>query len=128
MSYRRITFFILICLFVADVSAQKNKWKDGILVDEFIYTEAPFPEAHASTIAETPDGLIAAWFGGTKEGNKDVCIWTSKLVNDKWTAPEKVAEGIINDTLRYACYNPVLFFSIKKDTQSYLHFFLIFKG
>lgn len=93
------------------VFAQKDKWKTGILVDEFIYTEAPFPQAHASTIAETPDGLIAAWFGGTKEGNKDVCIWTSKLVNDKWTAPEKVAEGIINDTLRYACYNPVLFYA-----------------
>jgi alpha-L-rhamnosidase len=66
MSYRRITFFILMCLSVAGVSAQKGKWKDGILIDEFIYTEAPFPEAHASTIAETPDGLIAAWFGGTK--------------------------------------------------------------
>jgi predicted neuraminidase len=91
--------------------AQKNTWKTGILVDEFIYTEAPFPQAHASTIAETPTGLIAAWFGGTKEGNKDVCIWTSKLVNNKWTAPEKVAEGIIDDTTRYACYNPVLFYA-----------------
>ena len=99
--------FVLIILLGADLSAQKNKWKDGILVDEFIYTEASFPEAHEATIAETPDGLIAAWFGGTKEGNKDVCIWTSKLVNNKWTAPEKVAEGIIDDTLRYACYNPV---------------------
>lgn len=94
-----------------NLHAQKNKWKAGILVDEFIYTEAPFPQAHASTIAETPGGLIAAWFGGTKEGNKDVCIWTSKLVKNKWTAPEKVAEGIINDTLRYACYNPVLFYA-----------------
>src|SRR5688500_19396781 len=89
--------------------AQSSKWKKGILVDEFIYTEAPFPSAHASTIAETPAGLIAAWFGGTREGQKDVCIWTSHLVNNKWTAPVKVAEGIINDTIRYACYNPVLF-------------------
>jgi len=89
--------------------AQDTKWKKGIVVDEFIYTEASFPSAHASTIAETPAGLIAAWFGGTREGNKDVCIWTSHLVNNKWTAPAKVAEGIINDTTRYACYNPVLF-------------------
>jgi len=96
---------------VTDLPAQNDKWKQGILVDEFIYTEAPFPQAHASTIAETPEGVIAAWFGGTREGNKDVCIWTSRLVNNKWTAPEKIAEGIINDTLRYACYNPVLFYA-----------------
>ncbi|MGG9960858.1 sialidase family protein [Ferruginibacter sp. SUN106] len=98
-------------LFCAVHVAAQNKWKKGILVDEFIFDTASFPQSHASTIAETPDGLIAAWFGGTKEGNKDVCIWTSKLVNDKWTAPEKVAEGIINDTLRYACYNPVLYYA-----------------
>ncbi len=86
---------------VFNVHAQKSKWSKGILVDEFIYTEAPFPQAHASTIAETPDGLIAAWFGGTKEGYKDVCIWTSRMVNNKWTAPMMVADGVMNDTLRY---------------------------
>jgi alpha-L-rhamnosidase len=113
---KRITILCaLTILSVINLPAQKNKWKEGILVDEFIYTEAPFPEAHAATIAETPAGLIAAWFGGTKEGNKDVCIWTSKLVNNKWTVPEKVAEGIINDTLRYACYNPVLFYAPNKE-------------
>jgi alpha-L-rhamnosidase len=90
--------------------AQTSHWKKGILVDEFIYTEAPFPQAHASTIVETPDGLVAAWFGGTREGNKDVCIWLSRLVKNKWTSPEKVADGILNDSVRYACYNPVLFY------------------
>jgi alpha-L-rhamnosidase len=59
--------------------------------------------------------LIAAWFGGTKEGNKDVCIWTSHLINSKWTEPVKVADGIINDTLRYPCYNPVLFYAPNKE-------------
>ncbi len=101
--------FVLTAIGVSHSYAQGNKWKKGILVDEFIYTEAPFPSAHASTIAETPAGLIAAWFGGTKEGNKDVCIWTSHLDGNKWTAPVKVAEGVINDSTRYACYNPVLF-------------------
>ena len=100
--YKNFIFFILTTMLAVNLSAQKDKWKQGILVDEFIYNEAPFPEAHASTIAETPDGLIAAWFGGTKEGNKDVCIWTSKLVKNKWTTPEKVADGVMNDTLRYA--------------------------
>ncbi len=89
--------------------AQKPTFKKGILVDEFIFDTASFPESHAATIAETPEGLIASWFGGTKEGNKDVCIWTSHLVKNKWTAPAKVADGIMNDTLRYPCYNPVLY-------------------
>ena len=88
-----------------------KKWKKGIVKNEFVFERASFPESHAATIAETPAGLIAAWFGGTKEGNKDVCIWTSHLLNNKWTAPAKVADGIMNDTLRYPCYNPVLFYT-----------------
>ncbi len=90
------------------VNAQA-KWKKGILVDEFIFEKAPFPQSHASTIAETPAGLVAAWFGGTKEGNKDVCIWTSHLVNNKWTEPAKAADGVMNDSTSYPCYNPVLY-------------------
>ena len=83
--------------------------KKGIVRDDFIFNRAPFPESHAATIAETPSGLIAAWFGGTKEGFKDVCIWTSHLVNNRWTEPVKVADGVLNDSVRYACYNPVLY-------------------
>ena len=77
--------------------------------DEFIYEQASFPECHASTLAETPAGLIAAWFGGTNEGNSDVCIWGSRMVNNKWMAPVKLADGVMNDNTRYACYNPVLY-------------------
>jgi alpha-L-rhamnosidase len=90
---------------------RNKKWKKGIVKDEFIFERASFPESHAATIAETPTGLIAAWFGGTKEGNKDVCIWTSHFINNNWTAPVKVADGVINDSVRYACYNPVLFYA-----------------
>jgi alpha-L-rhamnosidase len=99
----------IVCLLIyTNVSAQ-HKWKKGILVDEFIFEQASFPQSHASTIAETPAGLIAAWFGGTKEGNKDVCIWISHRLSNKWTEPVKVADGVINDSVRYACYNPVLY-------------------
>jgi alpha-L-rhamnosidase len=100
---------LLLTLFFSDMHAQKNPWKKGILVDEFIYDTAPFPSCHAATIAETPEGLVAAWFGGTREGHPDVEIWTSRLVNDHWTKPVSVANGIVNDTLRYPCYNPVLY-------------------
>lgn len=94
----------------------RNKnWKKGIVKAGFIFERASFPESHSATIAETSDGLIAAWFGGTKEGNKDVCIWTSHLVNNKWTEPTKIADGVLNDSVRYACYNPVLFYTPQKE-------------
>ncbi|SFE16877.1 alpha-L-rhamnosidase [Chitinophaga sp. CF118] len=83
--------------------------KKGMITDEFIFDDAPFPESHAATIAETPKGLITAWFGGTKERNPDVGIWISRQVNDKWTAPVEVANGIVSDSVRYACWNPVLY-------------------
>ncbi|MEP6676737.1 MAG: sialidase family protein [Ferruginibacter sp.] len=103
-------YLFLIGLIISNsILFAQQKWKKGILVDEFIFEKASFPQSHASTIAETPKGLIAAWFGGTKEGNKDVCIWTSHYINKKWTAPLMAADGILSDTLRYACYNPVLY-------------------
>jgi alpha-L-rhamnosidase len=97
-------------VFIATVSfAQNNPWRKGIVTDEFIFEKAPYPECHASTIAQTPKGLVAAWFGGTKERNPDVCIWVSRKVNGKWTEGINVANGIQNDTLRYPCWNPVLY-------------------
>ncbi len=61
---------------------------DFILVREFIYADAPFPSAHASTIVEARPGiLVAAWFGGTQEGSNDVEIWSSRKEQDKpWSA------------------------------------------
>ena len=84
----------------------------NILKDEFLYTKASFPECHSATIAETTKGdLVATYFGGTKERNPDVCIWVSRKLkgSDCWTAPQKVADGIMNDTLRKACWNPVVY-------------------
>lgn len=81
----------------------------GVLKMEFIYEEAPFPQCHASTIEETHDGLVAAWFGGTHEKNPDVGIWCSRLAHGKWTAPVEVANGVQSPAKRYPCWNPVLF-------------------
>ncbi len=98
------------CLsFGLTTKAQLKIWQHGMVTDEFIFEKAPYPECHAATIAETKQGLVAAWFGGTKERNPDVCIWVSRLVNGKWTEAINVANGIQNDTLRYACWNPVLY-------------------
>jgi len=46
---------------------------------QFIYDTASFASCHASTIVETPKGIMAAWFGGRFEGDKDVNIYC-KLV------------------------------------------------
>jgi predicted neuraminidase len=77
-----------------------------VLVREFIYDKAPFRSAHASTIVETPARtLLAAWFGGTSEGNKDVEIWLSRRSREgNWSTPIQVT-----DTPDMPVWNPVLF-------------------
>ena len=72
---------------------------------EFIMTDPPVPECHASTIVKLgAEEEAAAWFAGTKEGEKDVMIWFSRRENGVWTAPRRIpsAEGIPH-------WNPVLF-------------------
>ena len=95
--------------------------QNAIVKSEFIFETAPFPSCHASTIAETKSGLVAAWFGGTAERNPDVCIYVSRYEDGKWTLPAKVADGILKDhtsisvigsevaTNRLPTWNPVLF-------------------
>lgn len=58
--------------------------QNGVVFSEFVFNDAPHPECHASTIAETASGaLVAAWFGGTAERNADVGIWFSRLVAER---------------------------------------------
>ena len=80
----------------------------AVIRSEFIYAAAPIQSAHASTIAETPQGLVAAWFGGSQEGAEDVGIWLSRLVDGHWTTPVSVATGEQPDGRRFPCWNPVL--------------------
>jgi predicted neuraminidase len=109
MHMKKLLIAIAATLSVFSVRAQSSSWKAGILVDEFIFEKAPFPESHAATIAATPKGLVAAWFGGTKEGHPDVGIWVSRRQNDAWTAPVEVANGKQPDGSSVPCWNPVLY-------------------
>lgn len=88
-----------------------QKWKDGIVEDEFVYTEASFPSCHSATLAETDEGLVYAFFGGTRERNPDVEIRVSRKANgsDEWTAPVSVADGVQEDGSRMPTWNPVLY-------------------
>ena len=83
----------------------------AIVHQEFIYSteEAKTPQCHASTIAESNGRLLAAWFGGTEEKNKDVGIWVSRHDGRTWSVPVEVVNGVQEDGTRHPCWNPVLF-------------------
>jgi len=102
MNRMRVFIWGLCVLVSVGVCAQK-------LPSEFIFTKVPFASSHASTIVETPKGLVSAFFAGSDEGNKDVGIWLSRNVQGRWTPPVQVADGIQNKKVRYPCWNPVLF-------------------
>jgi alpha-L-rhamnosidase len=69
----------------------------------FVFERAPFASAHASTVAETPDALIVAWFGGPYEGHPEVGIWCARQDGSRWSEPYEVARDV-----RQPCWNPVL--------------------
>ena len=87
----------------------------AIVSQGFIYERAPFPQCHASTIEETTaGGLVASWFGGTREKHPDVGIWVSRQEGGRWTAPVEVANGVQyrkpdGTVHRHPTWNPVLF-------------------
>ena len=73
-----------------------------------IFEQIPnFPSCHGSTIAELPNGdLLAAWYAGSREGAKDVAIFTARRPSgsDRWKRPEMVV-----NTPDCSEGNPVLF-------------------
>jgi alpha-L-rhamnosidase len=104
---------------VAEKSSLRSDLTDqpGIVGAQFLYMQADFPSCHASTIEETQDYLVASYFGGSDEGNEDVCIYVSRKKKGaaKWDPPVKVADGIqytsaeTSEPMRYPCWNPVLY-------------------
>ncbi|MCW9705274.1 sialidase family protein [Fodinibius salsisoli] len=112
-----ITVLMLSLIGIGELWAQSDQWKEGIVEEEFIYKEAPFPSAHAATIEETEQGLIAAWFGGTDEGDDDVGIWISRLQDGAWTAPEEVVTSVEDEGKQYPSWNPVLYHTPNGQTK-----------
>ena len=86
-----------------------NQTSDAVLLSEFIFKTAPFPSCHASTIVQTKNGLVAAFFGGTRERAPDVGIWVSRNTGNGWSTVTEVANGIQPTGPRLPCWNPVLF-------------------
>jgi predicted neuraminidase len=82
---------------------------------EWVYEQAPFPECHASTLVETPKGVLVAFFGGTEEKDPDVGVWLCRRTGPgQWSTPRQVVDGVQyrqpdGTVHRYPCWNPVLF-------------------
>ncbi len=106
----------------------------AIVKDEFLYEHTFFPEAHASTIAETKKGdLVSAYFGGTHERDPDVCIYVNikKKGKKEWSTPILAADGVfelgtphaniagIKDDTTPATAGPVKSFYDKDGSISY---------
>jgi len=111
MSRRRVAGVFLLGVAVAACAAQPPTAgkQPGLLKSQFIFEKAPFPQCHASTIAESKGALVAAWFGGTRERHPDVGIWVARNDGKGWSEPVEVANGVQDAKTRYPCWNPVLF-------------------
>lgn len=83
---------------------------------EFIQETGGPQSVHSGTLTQLRDGtMLAAWFGGTREGAKDVNIYLSRRQSDaaEWSAPTVIASRAQTsaDLNRYVSKlgNPVLF-------------------
>lgn len=88
-----------------------TKGKQGVVSSELVYgmEQKPTAQCHASTILETKDGLMAAFFAGTREKHQDVGIRVAHLKNGEWSWPVEVVNGFVSDSLKFPAWNPVLF-------------------
>jgi predicted neuraminidase len=108
-NFSSILFLSVMFAAFARFACEPARGDDAVVKSEFIFTKAPFPSCHASTIVETKSALVAAWFGGTAERNPDVCIYVSRNENGGWTPPVAVADGVGFAPNRFPTWNPVMF-------------------
>lgn len=97
-------------IMVSAVAQKITNTKAAWVSSTVIMKQPPVPACHASSLVELPGNrLMAAFFGGPYESSPQVTIWLATFQKGAWSAPQQIADGVINDTLRYACWNPVLF-------------------
>src|SRR5438270_132952 len=103
MQWRRQPWAIVLSVAWCFMGVATLKAEALIVSAEFIFESAPFKSCHASTIVQTANGLTAAWFAGSEEGDKDVGIWMSMQRDGRWSAPVEVANGAQKDGSRLPC-------------------------
>ncbi|HEX7801585.1 MAG TPA: sialidase family protein [Pseudoxanthomonas sp.] len=106
-------------------ASQPTSSSSPIVLEEFIATQPPTPQSHASSLVETRDGtLLAAWFGGEHEGATDVGIWLARRGGEGWLPPLRVADGRQDNSMQgngapQPAWNPVLFLPAQGPLQLY---------
>jgi predicted neuraminidase len=86
---RRTTLVVLAALLHPPIALGQARL--AVVRSELVFQSAPFATAHASTIAESSGGLVAAWFAGPFEGAPGA-IWVSRLSGGRWTPPAGSSE------------------------------------
>ncbi len=106
--------------YITNINSQNNQ----IILDRgmkmhqknFVMKKCPTSMCHASTLLKTKDGILCAWFGGSKEGKPDVGIWLSSNKDGIWSEP------VLFSHENEAHWNPVLF---RTDTSEIYLFYKI---
>lgn len=100
--------FLLTALALPAPALAQQTWT--IAKQELLFAAPPFRQCHASTLVEVAKGkFLVACFGGSQESKPDVAIWLTTIGKNGISLPQKVADGLVRDTLRYPAWNPVLF-------------------
>ena len=72
--------------------------KEPFMKEDFIIPDQGANMVHVASICEMSEGkFVAAWYGGTREGAKDVAIFLSFLSSEKgdvWSDPKVVADRV----------------------------------
>jgi predicted neuraminidase len=87
------------------------------------------PSVHAVSLAALPSGqLLAAWFGGKREGATNVSIFLSRFDGQHWSPAETImTPALLNKSTGHFARklgNPVLHF----DSKGQLHLFVVSVG
>lgn len=93
----------------ASKRAERAAQPPALVAEDFVFADYPFGMSHASTIEQSGDALIVAWFAGSLEGRPDVGIWLARNEGEGWSSPVEIASGERNDATPLPCWNPVLF-------------------
>ena len=106
MPVRSILYPLVLLAF--RVTAQPPTVTDFTRAD--LFDKPPTPACHAATIVELASGdLLAAWFGGSYEGARDVGIYTTHSVKGTWNKPRQIVTPLITEGDTLPCWNPVLY-------------------
>lgn len=87
--------------------------------EKLLFDLMPTKACHAATLVEVKPGkIIAAWFGGSYEGAKDVSIYCSSIYPTQ-NKPKRVALPLVEGKDTLPCWNPVLY----KSSSGMLYLF-----